>query len=91
MKSSLNVAEVRFVDGRTSQNVYYDDVLSRHPRKDILTSGLALEQAGAMARKTFSMSGRQRQLDPRQATATRNHEIRAAAAVRQFSLINPVN
>jgi len=29
MKSSLNVAEVRFVDGRSSQNFYYDDVLGR--------------------------------------------------------------
>ena len=32
MKSSLNVAEVRFVDGRSSQNFYYDDVLGRYLR-----------------------------------------------------------
>ena len=42
--------EVRFVDGRLSQNCYYDDVLGQHLRKDILPSEQALEQAKALAR-----------------------------------------
>lgn len=37
--------EVRFADGRASQFFYYDDVLGRWLRPDILTSEQALEGA----------------------------------------------
>jgi hypothetical protein len=42
--------EVRFADGRPSRLFYYDDVLGRRLRPDILTSEQALEQAKALAR-----------------------------------------
>ena len=42
--------EVRFADGRPSRYFYWDDVLSRRVRPDILTSEQALEQAKAFAR-----------------------------------------
>ena len=42
--------EVRFADGRESRFFYFDDVLARRLRPDILTSEQALEQAKASAR-----------------------------------------
>ena len=42
--------EVRFSDRRGSQFFYYDDVLARRLRPDILSSEAALEQAKALAR-----------------------------------------
>jgi hypothetical protein len=42
--------EVRFADGRASQFFYFDDVLARRLRPEILTSEQALEQAKALAR-----------------------------------------
>ena len=42
--------EVRFSDGRESKFFYFDDVLARRLRPDILTSEAALEQAKAFAR-----------------------------------------
>ena len=42
--------EVRFADSRASRFYYYDDVLARQLRPDILTSEQALEQAKALAR-----------------------------------------
>ena len=42
--------EVRFADGRPSKFYYWDDVLGRRLRPDILTSEQALEQAKAFAR-----------------------------------------
>ena len=42
--------EVRFADGRPSKYFYYDDVLARRLRPDILTGEQALEQAKALAR-----------------------------------------
>jgi hypothetical protein len=42
--------EVRFADGRPSKYFYYDDVLGRRLRPEILTSDQALEQAKAFAR-----------------------------------------
>ena len=42
--------EVRFADGRASKFYYYDDVLRRRLRPEILTSEQALEQAKALAR-----------------------------------------
>ena len=41
--------EVRFPDGRR-EFFYWDDVASRRPRPDMLTSDQALEQAKAFAR-----------------------------------------
>jgi hypothetical protein len=42
--------EVRFAEGRPSRHFYFDDVLARRLRPDILTSEQALEQAKALAR-----------------------------------------
>lgn len=42
--------EVRFADGRPPKYFYYDDVLGRRLRPEILTSQQALEQAKAFAR-----------------------------------------
>ena len=42
--------EVRFADGRKSRFFYFDDVLARRLRPEILTSEAALEQAKALAR-----------------------------------------
>jgi hypothetical protein len=42
--------EVRFAGGRESTFFYFDDILARHLRPDILTSEQALEQAKAFAR-----------------------------------------
>ena len=42
--------EVRFADGRLSRHFYYDDVLGRRLRPEILTSEQALEAAKAFAR-----------------------------------------
>jgi hypothetical protein len=42
--------EVRFADGRPSRYFYFDDILARHLRPDLLTSDQALEQAKALAR-----------------------------------------
>jgi len=42
--------EVRFADGRESKFFYFDDVLARRLRPEILTSEQALEQAKAFAR-----------------------------------------
>ena len=42
--------EVRFSDGRESKYFYFDDVLARRLRPDILTSEQALEAAKAFAR-----------------------------------------
>ena len=42
--------EVRFADGRASRYFYYDDVLGRRLRSEILTSDQALEAAKALAR-----------------------------------------
>ena len=42
--------KVRFADGRASKYFYYDDILSRRLRPEILTSEAALEQAKAFAR-----------------------------------------
>ena len=42
--------EVRFADGRESKFFYFDDVLARRLRPDILTSNQALERAKAFAR-----------------------------------------
>ena len=41
--------EVRFADGRASRYFYYDDVLGRRLRSEILTSDQALEAAKALA------------------------------------------
>ena len=42
--------EVRFADGRESRFFYFDDVLARRLRPDLLTSEAALEQAKALTR-----------------------------------------
>ena len=42
--------EVRFADGRPSRFFYYDDVLARRLRPEILSSEQALEAAKARAR-----------------------------------------
>ena len=42
--------QARFADGRPSRYFYFDDVLGRRLRPDILTSEQALEQAKALAR-----------------------------------------
>ena len=42
--------EVRFSDGRPSRYFYFDDVLARRLRPEILTSEQALEAAKALAR-----------------------------------------
>ena len=42
--------EVRFADGRESKFFYFDDVLARRLRPDILISNQALERAKAFAR-----------------------------------------
>ena len=42
--------EVRFADGRPSRYFYFDDVLARRLRPDILSSEQALEAAKALAR-----------------------------------------
>jgi hypothetical protein len=42
--------EVRFADGRDSRFFYFDDVLARRLRPEILSSEQALEQAKAFAR-----------------------------------------
>ena len=42
--------EVWFADGRASQFFYYDDVLCRRLRPDILTSEQGAEDAKAVAR-----------------------------------------
>jgi hypothetical protein len=42
--------EVRFGHGRESKFFYFDDILGRHLRPDILTDEQALEQAKALAR-----------------------------------------
>ena len=42
--------EVRFTDGRPSRYFYFDDVLARRLRPEILSSDQALEQAKAFAR-----------------------------------------
>jgi hypothetical protein len=42
--------EIRFGNRRSSQLFYFDDVLARRLRPDILTSEQALEAANALAR-----------------------------------------
>ena len=49
--------EVRFADGRESRFFYFDDVLARRLRPDILTSEQALEQAKAFARAARDKDG----------------------------------
>ena len=49
--------EVRFADGRASQFFYFDDVLARRLRPEILTSEQALEQAKALARAERDKGG----------------------------------
>jgi hypothetical protein len=50
--------EVRFADGRESKFFYFDDILARHLRPDILTSEAALEQAKAFARAEQDKGGK---------------------------------
>jgi hypothetical protein len=52
--------EVRFSDGRESKFFYFDDILARRLRPDILTSDQALEQAKAFARAERDRGGRGR-------------------------------
>ena len=42
--------EVRFTDGRESRFFYFDDLLTRRLRPEILTRQHALQQAKALAR-----------------------------------------
>ena len=49
--------EVRFADGRKSRFFYFDDVLARRLRPEILTSEAALEQAKAFARAERDKAG----------------------------------
>ena len=42
--------EVRFADGRPSRFFYYDDIIARRHRPEILCNEQALEQAKAFAR-----------------------------------------
>ena len=50
--------EVRFGDGRESRFFYFDDILARHLRPDILSSEAALEQAKAFARAEQDKGGK---------------------------------
>jgi len=77
MKSSLNVAEVRFVDGRSSQNFYYDDVLGRYLWESV---GRPPPRTAWSTGDRFPSSRHRR---PRQACdGDAKPSIRAAAAVR---------
>ena len=49
--------EVRLAGGRESKFFYFDDVLARRLRPDILTSEQALEQAKAFARAARDKDG----------------------------------
>jgi hypothetical protein len=50
--------EVRFADGREPKFFYFDDILARRLRPDILTSEEALEQAKALARAERDITDR---------------------------------
>jgi|SRR6185295_7617866 len=49
--------EVRFSDGRPSRCFYYDDVLARRLRPDLLSSEAALEAAKAFAKAERERGG----------------------------------
>jgi len=56
-RSKCGSFEVCFTDGRESKFYYFDDILARRLRPDILTSEQALEQAKALARAEREKGG----------------------------------